>query len=263
MSSWWKKFRDTFQPRTIDPVDGSVVAPPEPEPPAETPLVEPDGATTNLSQAPSSHEASPVATSPAESRTDSAAKLAWLSGETAGLAKALGCLDGKTQEILETVQRLQHFAAGLPELSTDAAKSLGDIEDRLDLLERRTAEAADGLRHVAGETTGMKESVGGLERSQDECRRACIQFAQRQDQMADTLPGLQELTTRSVELAKASAVAVKEVAGERSEQIEDLRRHVTEECRHVAVRATIASLLAALAAVAAATAAVISALHQP
>jgi Mg2+ and Co2+ transporter CorA len=191
------------------------------------------------------------------------ARLASLAAATTRIADALRRLHDGNQETLEIVRQLSSLLAGFPELSADAARLLGDVEERLDSIERRTADGADILGRAARDAAEAKENTAGVKQSQEQCRRACEELLQEQGQIAEVFSGLRELTSRSVDLARASAAAIKTIADERAERVDDLREHVSEECRRVATRATVASLLAALGAVAAATAAVISALHQP
>ncbi len=261
MNLWWTKFGEIFRSRPPQVVEEEIGA--ADEVPTKPSAIDLQAATPAPSQASSVPTEACATALPFEQWSVVDARLASLSAGVSRLAEAIGRMEDKNQDILRAIERLNSSAASLPALATDAARLLGDVEDRLETLEQRTGQGCASLTQTAREVSEVKGSMAGLEESQEQCRQACIQLAQQQEQVAEVFSGLRELTSRSVELAKISAAAIRDIADDRSKQIEDLRQHVSEEGRRVAIRATIASLLAALAAVAAATAAVISALHQP
>jgi chromosome segregation ATPase len=163
----------------------------------------------------------------------------------------------------EEIHRLREKLTTLPEITSAAVESLGGLEERLESLDGITARSAEHLARTARELEEIKTRLVQLEQAIAHCQEASADVAGQQEQIGKSFATIHELVERDTELAIANGAVVKSLADDRSTRYDELRDHLAEQYRKLAVRNTIGLLASAVAAIAAITAAVLMILEHP
>lgn len=187
-----------------------------------------------------------------------------------GLGEQFAQAVENTQATSEHTQRVREIVAGLPDIAAAQAETIGNLDQRFEVVEQRTAaltDTVDGGTRSLGE---VKEAVADLRRFVTGLQQALTDLASHQRQIAESLNGLFERTTQITQIFKAQAQKLKQLAESPQTQLHALREHVTLETGRLAEvcekargdasiaagRGTLALVFAIIAAAAATLAAV-------
>ncbi len=195
-----------------------------------------------------------------------------LSSMMDGLAAARDAQNGEMAHILESTQdardhtqRLREIVASLPEIATEQAESVGSLDQRMNTVEQRTAAIADAVSGHARGLDELKEALANLNRALTSHQQAQTDLAVGQRQITDSVNDLCGRITQTIQLFKAHAQRLKQLAEApqtRHREMQDLvisnhaqLTHASDELTQktgvATSRATLAVVFAAIAAMAA------------
>ena len=139
-----------------------------------------------------------------------------------------------TQTASEHTQRVREIVAGLPDIAAAQAETVGNLDQRFQVVEQRTAALADTVDGGTRSLGEVKEAVADLRRFVTGLQQALTDLATHQRQIAESLNGLFERTSQITEIFKAHAQKLKQLAESPQTQLHALREHVTSETNRLA-----------------------------
>ena len=139
-----------------------------------------------------------------------------------------------TQAASEHTQRVREIVAGLPDIAAAQAETVGNLDQRFQVVEQRTAALADTVDGGTRSLGEVKEAVADLRRFVTGLQQALTDLATHQRQIAESLNGLFERTSQITEIFKAHAQKLKQLAESPETQLHALREHITSETNRLA-----------------------------
>lgn len=185
--------------------------------------------------------------------------------------------EGKLAELVDStagtqehVQRVREIVASLPEIAAVQADAVAHVDQRLAGLEERTAALTDAAAGHDRAVAELRECVVGVDRAVGDLREIQTDLATRQREIAESLNGLCERTTQTIQLFKENAEKLRQLAEAPQAGYRQMSEQVRAECHRLAdlcgglqagidrasSRSMVAIILAAIAAVGAVAAAV-------
>jgi len=185
--------------------------------------------------------------------------------------------EGKLAELVDStvgtqehLQRVREIVASLPEIAAVQADAVTHADQRLAGLEERTAALTDAAAGHDRAVAELRECVVGVDRAVGDLREIQTDLATRQREIAQSLNNLCERTTQTIQLFKANAEKLRQLAEAPQAAFRQMSEQVRAECHRLAdlcgglqesvdrasLRSRVAIILAAIAAIGAVAAAV-------
>lgn len=168
-----------------------------------------------------------------------------------------------TQTAREHTQRLREIVASLPEIATAQAESIGNLDQRMNTVEQRTAATADAVADHTRSIDGLKDAVAEFNRVLTNHQKAQTDLGVGQQQITNSMNDLCGRITQVIQLFKAGTQRLNqfvEAPQARHKEMRDLvvsnHEQIKQMCDDLATKADAASSRATLAVVFAAVAAV-------